>query len=186
MKEDVKKLSSKIDALNRNTEILIKLVALNVGKDSFFKHRESKEEKIEALDSLDIPDSIVALIVGSTTESVRSIRSRRKIRSKDEKNTSELEFHPEDLGKVLNNPRIFSSSLDLVDFANSILQPQPWLTPSTGQEELVQNIISTFKSSDRMKQALFIQALEHRATDKALRDTEFLKFLETWQKHIGR
>jgi len=78
MKEELKDLVVKLDALNKSVEILIKLTALSIGKDSYFRHKERKDEKIEALNGLDLPDHILALIVGSSPESVRSLRSQMK------------------------------------------------------------------------------------------------------------
>lgn len=96
----------------------------------------------------------------------------------------EIVFQPKDLRKILSNPRMFPDFRDLESFAYNILQPPREVSSHISLEELIENIIETFEESDHMKQALFMQALERRAHEK--KDTQFQRYFEAWEKHIGR
>lgn len=180
--KESKELFRRLNSIKESLDILVKLTALNIGKDTYFKNKERKDEKIEALATLEIPDRIVALIVGSSPESVQVLRS--KMKRKTAKSTREIEFHAEDLLTALSNTTMFPSLYELRDFAQEILNPLPPLVYYESKDETVSQIIKAFQASDRRKQALFIQALEHRATARELKDTQFLKFLEGWEAHI--
>jgi len=65
-------------ALNENLSHLIKVTAINIGKNTIFKDALEKEDKVRVLDDLKLPDRIIALIIGSTQDSVRSLRLRSK------------------------------------------------------------------------------------------------------------
>lgn len=78
VKDNFSVLASKVDALQDSIDILIKLTALNIGKNFYFKDKERKEERIEALAPLEIPDKILALVVGSSPESIQVLRNRMK------------------------------------------------------------------------------------------------------------
>jgi len=183
LSKESRDLANQIKALNENIDLLIKVTAISVGKEFIFKGKTEAGDRIKALDGYHLPNKIIAMLIGSTEGSVISLRSQKKAKARAI--TGEVEFHAEDLDRILKNPSMFNSILDLIDFVNSVLQPQPNLsTFDQSQNELVQKVISIFQNSDRIKQALFIQALERRASDKALKDTDFLRFLEAWERHI--
>lgn len=96
----------------------------------------------------------------------------------------ELEFQPKDLKKILSNLRIFRDTSELAAFAFRIFQQPPTDINHLTREELVDVILETFEASDRMKQSLFMQALERRSLER--QGTEFKKFFEAWEKQIGR
>jgi hypothetical protein len=183
MSKDSKNLINQLKALNENIDLLIKVTAISVGKETIFRGMKDLGDKIDSLDGFDLPDKIIAMLVGSTPDSVRTLRSKMK-RAKTVKSTREIEFHAEDLQNVLNNATLFPSSLELLDFAGKILDVSPQPSNYESKDKMIDYIIQAFQNSDRMKQALFIQALEHRATARELKDTQFLKFLEGWESHI--
>lgn len=85
-------LAKQLKALNQNIDILIKVTAINIGKEDIFKGKSSKEEKIETLDKMGLPNEIIALITGSTSHSVSQFKSMRKpkpLRQKSETTNSE-------------------------------------------------------------------------------------------------
>jgi len=94
----------------------------------------------------------------------------------------QITFQPQDLKEILDNQTMFTTNQELADFAYGIL-PMPnqnaFFLP---RNELIDGIIKTFKDSDHMKQALFMQALERRAYEK--KDTQFKRFFEAWEKQI--
>lgn len=94
------------------------------------------------------------------------------------------EFQAKDLKDVLNDQRIFPDNLQLQNFAFTILpQPSRELQNVT-REELIDVIMTTFEQSDRIRQKLFLQALERRALER--QSSEFSKFFEAWEKQIGQ
>jgi hypothetical protein len=97
---------------------------------------------------------------------------------------TEIEFRPEDLKKILEDPRFFADPTQLKDFAFSILPPPQVETLRVTRQELIDLVIKIFEQGDRMKQRLFMQALERRALDR--QSTEFRKFFEAWERQIGR
>lgn len=182
MSEESKELSKQLKALNDSIDLLTKVTAISVGKETIFKGKERKEQKLEVLDDLKLPDEIIALLIGSTPESVRTLRSKQKKKAKTK--PLQAEFHAEDLQSLLSNPTMFPSSSELIDFARQILDLSPQLSDYESKDRMIDQITQAFENSDPRKQALFIQALEHRATARALRDTQFLRFFERWEANI--
>jgi hypothetical protein len=176
-------MNRKLASIGESLDILIKLTALNIGKDTYFKDRERKEQKVEALSDMGIPDRVIAIIVGSSAESVQALRSRLKRKKEGARSTREIEFQTEDLQDVLNNAALFSSTRELIEFASQ-MNLSSGLTVFEERDRIISRIIEAFQNSDRIKQALFIQALERRAENKSLKDTDFLRFLEAWERHI--
>ena len=82
MNQENKELIRQLKLLSENIDVLAKVTAITINKETFFKGKETKEEQIEALDELKLPDKIVAIVVGSTPESVQSLRSLRKAKAK--------------------------------------------------------------------------------------------------------
>jgi hypothetical protein len=82
LSKEIQELSKQIKTLNKNIDILIKVTAVNIGKDEIFKGKEKKEEKIEILDKMGLPRNIIAIITGSTPDSISAIRSKRKLKQK--------------------------------------------------------------------------------------------------------
>lgn len=77
-KEEIRELTKQIKALNENIDMLIKVTAVNIGKEEIFKGKEKKEEKIAVLDKIGLPNNIIAIITGSTPHSVSQIKSEMK------------------------------------------------------------------------------------------------------------
>lgn len=78
MSKESRDLINQLKALNDNIDLLTKITAISVGKETIFKGKERKEEKLRVLEDLNLPDEITALLIGSTPESVRSLRSQKK------------------------------------------------------------------------------------------------------------
>lgn len=181
----MKELGKKLDSIKASIDLLTKLTALNIAKDAYFKNRARKDEKIEALSDFEIPDKIIALIIDSSVESVQALRSKMK-QKKTMKTSREAEFQADDLQSVLSNSALFRSTDELKKFAEEILNLTiPFqMTYPESRDMLINQIIQAFQNSDRMRQALFIQALEQRAASRELKDNQFLRFLEGWESHI--
>jgi hypothetical protein len=79
--EESKELVKLLKDLNENVEILIKVTALTLRKDSIFKDKATKQEQIEALDDIHLSDKLIALVIGSTPGSVQNARSLRKAKT---------------------------------------------------------------------------------------------------------
>lgn len=182
---DLKELGKKLDSIKESVDLLTKLTALNIAKDAYFENRERKDEKIEALSALEIPDKIIAVLIDSSVESVQALRSKMK-QKKTMKTSRETKFQANDLQSVLGNLALFHSTNELKKFAEEILNttlPSQMTYPES-RDTMINQIIQAFQNSDRMKQALFIQALEQRAASRELKDTQFQRFLEGWEAHI--
>lgn len=82
LSKETKELIRQLKILNENIDLLAKVTAISVGKETIFKGMKEKEDKIEALEGLDLPDRIIALLIGSTPDSVKSLRSKKKTRLK--------------------------------------------------------------------------------------------------------
>jgi hypothetical protein len=79
---DEKELTKLLEDLNANIQILTKVTALTLRKDSLFKGTETTPEQIEILEKMKLPDEIIALVIGSTVKSVQAQRSQRKAKEK--------------------------------------------------------------------------------------------------------
>jgi PDZ domain-containing secreted protein len=75
-------LINQLKTLNENIDLLTKVTAISVGKETIFKGKKELGDKIEALNGLNLPDKIIALLVGSTPDSVKSLRSKKKARTR--------------------------------------------------------------------------------------------------------
>jgi hypothetical protein len=64
--------------LNENIDLLTKVTAISVGKDTIFKGMKELGDKVHVLDVYDLPDKITAMLVGSTPDSVKTARSQKK------------------------------------------------------------------------------------------------------------
>jgi hypothetical protein len=104
--------------------------------------------------------------------------------SDKQEETSETEFQSKNLKDVLNNQRIFPNTSQLIDFALSILPPPLRAYQNLSHQDLIEEIIDTFEKADKMKQNLFLQALERRAVER--QNTEFSKFFDAWARQIGK
>ena len=95
----------------------------------------------------------------------------------------EVSFQPQDLRRVLSSWEMFPISEELEDLASSILPSFEKRNISLSREDLVNSILKAFEKSDNLKRALFMQALERKASLKG--DTQFKKYFEEWERHIG-
>jgi hypothetical protein len=78
MSKETKELTNQIKALNKNVDLLMKVTAISVGKETIFKGMEELGDKVHALDVYGLPDKIIAMLVGSTPDSVKTARSQKK------------------------------------------------------------------------------------------------------------
>lgn len=168
--------NNQFDKLVEKLDILIKLEALNAVRG------KTTTESVLILSEIGFGTSEIAKILGTTPNYVSKVKSENK-KVKTAK-PAEIEFHPEDLLNVLNNSTLFPSTFDLRNFATEIINPSFQEAFYESRDEVVKKIIQSFQESDRRKQALFIQALEHRASARQLKDTQFLRFLEGWESNI--
>jgi PDZ domain-containing secreted protein len=76
--KESKDLTRQLKALNENVDLLTKVTAISVGKESIFKDKKELGDKVVALDAYDLPDKVIAMLVGSTQNSVQNARSLRK------------------------------------------------------------------------------------------------------------
>ncbi len=81
MSKDQKDLLKRLDALNNNIEILGKIIAVNVGKEAFFKEKKQKEQ-ITFLSKLGLPRNIIASMVTTTPLTVSVTKSKKKQKHK--------------------------------------------------------------------------------------------------------
>jgi hypothetical protein len=168
---------SQFEKLMEKLDLLVKLAALSAVQG------KTIADSVLALADVGLGNTEIAKILGTTPNYVNKIKYESK-RAKTVRSVKEVEFHPEDLQSVLNNSELFPSTHELLNFARQILDLSPELYDYESRDRMVDQIIQSFNKSDRMKQALFIQALESRANARSLKDTEFLRFLERWESHI--
>ena len=71
-------MTDQLKALNENVDLLTKVTAISVGKETLFKGMKELGDKVHALDVYDLPDKIIAMLVGSTPDSVKTARSQKK------------------------------------------------------------------------------------------------------------
>lgn len=89
MSKEQKELLKKLDTLNTNIEILTQVIAINVGKEAFFKEKKQKEQQIEFLLDLGLPRNIIASIVTTTPLTVSVTKSQKKLKTKAKTENSE-------------------------------------------------------------------------------------------------
>jgi hypothetical protein len=82
MSKDQKELLKRLDALNNNIELLTKVIAVNVGKEVFFKEKKQKEQQIAFLAELGLPRNIIASMVATTLGTVSVTKSQQKPKKK--------------------------------------------------------------------------------------------------------
>jgi hypothetical protein len=78
MSKDQKELLKRLDALNKNIELLAKVIAVNVGKDTLFKEKTQKDQQIEFLSDIGLPRNIIASMVVTTPLTVSVTKSQKK------------------------------------------------------------------------------------------------------------
>lgn len=78
MSKDQKDLLKRLDELNKNIELLAKVIAVNVGKDTLFKEKTQKDQQIEFLLDLGLSRNIIASMVVTTPLTVSVIKSQKK------------------------------------------------------------------------------------------------------------
>ena len=77
------KIIELLEELNANIEVLSKITALTLRKDTLFKDKDTKQGQIEVLEALKLPDNVIALVIGSTVDSIQSSRSQKKAKVKN-------------------------------------------------------------------------------------------------------
>lgn len=95
LNKESKDLINQLKALNENIDLLTKVTAISVGKETLFKGKKEMGDKVDALDGFDLPERIIAMLVGSTPDSVKSLRSRKKARMKKPEPKQAVEKHDE-------------------------------------------------------------------------------------------
>lgn len=78
MSKESKDLINQLKTLNKNIDVLTKVTAISVGKDTLFKGMKELGDKVDAVGVFDLPDKIIAMLVGSTPDSVKTSRSKMK------------------------------------------------------------------------------------------------------------
>ncbi|MGA2768681.1 MAG: hypothetical protein ABSF24_10265 [Candidatus Bathyarchaeia archaeon] len=81
MSKDQKELLKRLDSLNKNIEILTKVIAVNVGKEILFKEKKQKDQ-IAFLSELGLPRNIIASMVVTTPLTVSVTVSQKKPKQK--------------------------------------------------------------------------------------------------------
>lgn len=84
----------------------------------------------------------------------------------------------EKLKSILNDQKMFKNTQDLADFMKNSFN---YTLPYIERLDLIQNVITKFHNSPRRDQLLLLQALRNRAVHEA---SSFVKYFETWEKHI--
>lgn len=82
MSKDQKDLLNRLDALNNNIEILTKVIAVSIGKETLFKEKKQKEQQIAFLTELGLTRNLIAAIVTTTPLSVSVTKSQKKSKQK--------------------------------------------------------------------------------------------------------
>jgi len=82
MSKDQKELLKRLDALNKNIEILAKVIAVNVGKEILFKEKKQQKDQIAFLSELGLPRNIIASMVVTTPLTVSVTVSQEKPKQK--------------------------------------------------------------------------------------------------------
>jgi len=82
MSKDEKELLKRLDVLNKNVELLAKVIAVNVGKEVLFKEKKQKEQQIAFLAELGLPRDIIASMVATTVGTVSVTKSLQKPKKK--------------------------------------------------------------------------------------------------------
>jgi hypothetical protein len=88
MNKDQRELLKRLDTLNKNIEILGKIIAVNVGKEVFFKEKKQKEQ-IAFLSELGLPRNIIASMVTTTPLTVSVTKSKKKKKKQKQKTAPE-------------------------------------------------------------------------------------------------
>lgn len=78
-----KDLIKQLKALNENIDTLIKVTAIEIGKETIFKGKDTIEEKVDILDKMGLSNELIAIITGSkSAHSVSQIKSTKSPRKK--------------------------------------------------------------------------------------------------------
>lgn len=91
-----KDLINRLKTLNENIDLLTKVTAISVGRETMFKGMKELGDRVHALDAYDLPDKIIAMLVGSTPDSVKTARSQKK---KAKSKPSKAEPQPQEAEK---------------------------------------------------------------------------------------
>jgi len=131
--------------------------------------------------------------LGILTHSARAGRMKKIVsleevginppRAGEKPKESEVLFQPQDLRKILNSPEMFSTNQELADFSYNIFPDLKGGELPSSREKLIDSVLKAFEDSDNLKRALFMQALERRASLSG--DPQFRKYFEEWEKRIG-
>ena len=78
MNQENKELIKQLKDLNQNIDTLIKITAIDIGKESIFKGKDTIEEKVDILGKMGLSNELIAMITGSkSAHSVSQIKSRK-------------------------------------------------------------------------------------------------------------
>jgi hypothetical protein len=102
MSKDQKELIKRLDALNENIQVLAKVIAVNVGKETLLKEKKQKEQQIAFLSELGLPRNIIASMVVTTPLTVSVTLSQKKPKKKTalEKEKTETKTETPEQGKI--------------------------------------------------------------------------------------
>ena len=89
------------------------------------------------------------------------------------------EFSPARIRPILEDPKVFPQSADLIEFTEKITGGE--LDRSKQRDQIVDDIVKSLKESPTIKQQLFIQALEQRLKKDEI---AFQKYFESWERNI--
>ena len=96
MSKESKDLINQLKTLNENIELLTKVTAISVGKETIFRGMKELGDKIDSLAVFDLPDKTIAMLVGSTPDSVKTLRSKMK---KAQTKLVQAEIQPQEADK---------------------------------------------------------------------------------------